>query len=45
MTSTTISLYPEASASGTAIEWKDVDKNPFFMILLGKQLHPQHQAM
>ena len=40
MTSTTISLYPEASASGTAIEWKDVDKNPFFYDSTGQATAP-----
>ena len=40
MTSTSIFLYPEANASGTAVEWKDVDKNPFFFQGTGQTTAP-----
>ena len=40
MTSTSIFLYPEANSGGTAVEWKDVDKNPFFYAGTGQPTVP-----
>jgi len=44
MTSTTIFLYTEEKAAGTAIEWKDVGSNHFFYGGQGQKTAPPSDA-